>query len=439
MPRRVRRRYTAPGSSTQRASGRLSPYNGLVVDDALAARLARELGDDRLWSPTQLESYAKCPWSYLSARFLRVSRLDDPGDEMDAATRGSLLHDALRRFYQRAADRSGGPVFLRAADLEWAEPLLLAALDDALAEVAGTRWLGSAVLLPAKREELRRLLGRFLAWEVQEHEDMDNPRKRNAPRVVRTGVAEHELAFQDVVLERNGVRIRFHGAVDRVEAGVDPRFDASRFVAAVDYKTTAAAAPGGGDPRAWEDGVVLQVPLYAYAMTQARPGAELSRVGISRAQATEDGARAGAISVRQEVGPGGAERRGRRRDGAGARSRGRAREAGARRRVSGRAGAVVRLSAVLPRARDLPRRRRSAAGAIGHERRDPDRLAVGCDPRVRPPHVGHRGRRHRQDVDGRRAASSICSASTSAGSAVPIRSSSGTSARSPTRTPRRPT
>ncbi len=256
-----------------------SPYKGQIEDPALLAWLGQELGEGRLWSPTQLEAYAKCPWAFLSGRLLRLRRSEEPDEEMDAATRGTILHDALHRFYDGAMERIGGPVFLRAADLEWAMPALLDALDAALAGAAGRLWLGHGAFREAKRQELRRLLEGFLAWEVQEHEDMYAPRKRNAPRMVRTGVAQHEVRFEEVVLERGGIRFRFRGQVDRVELGIDERVEAGGLLAAVDYKTTKYGVPGAFDEKqAWEDGVVLQVPLYAYALTQLHPGARAARV-----------------------------------------------------------------------------------------------------------------------------------------------------------------
>jgi RecB family exonuclease len=264
-----------------RASGRLSPWNGLIEDPALVAYLGEEFGDERLWSPTQLESFAKCPWSYLSARLLGLDRLGDPDEEMDAATRGSMLHDALARFYDNAKARLGRPVFLLAADAEWARPLLVSALDEALEHARGRRWLGNRLLLPAKREELRRILERFLDEEVREHEEMMTSNRGNAPRRIRTGADCHELAFTDLVLERGGVRFRFRGFIDRVGRGVDDRFDSSSYRTAIDYKTSKYAAPGGGcssKTQPWADGVVLQVPLYAWALLQLEPGAKIARV-----------------------------------------------------------------------------------------------------------------------------------------------------------------
>ena len=261
-----------------REGGQPSPWNGRIESPALLERLAVTFGDDRLWSPTQLEQFAKCPWSYFADRLLGVAKLDDPDEEMDAATRGVVLHDALRRFFDAARDRTGGPVFLRQADRSWAQEALRDALDAALAHAHGRQWLGHPALQGAKRDELARLLRGYLDFEIGEHEEMYDPRKRTAPKMVRTGVASGELAFRDIVLERNGVRFRFRGSVDRVETGVDERFESGGYVAAVDYKTTAAAAPGGGKPKAWDDEVVLQVPLYAYALTQLEAGRTIARV-----------------------------------------------------------------------------------------------------------------------------------------------------------------
>lgn len=263
-----------------RAAATLSPYNGRIEDPALLARLAREFGDERVWSPSQLESFAKCPWAYFSARLLRIAKLEDPDEEMDQATRGALLHRALKRFYDRARERVGGPVFLRRADLEWAIPLALGSVDAVLdaARGGGREWLGHELLLPAKREELRRLIRRFVEWEAEQHEEMFDPRMKVPPKMVRTGVDQHEVGFDRVALERNGVVFRFRGSVDRVEVGVDDRFPSARLLAAVDYKTTKWSVPGGGDKEAWNDHVVLQVPLYAYALSRIRPGMEPARI-----------------------------------------------------------------------------------------------------------------------------------------------------------------
>lgn len=257
-----------------------TPYTGYLGHPELVAWLQGKFGDQRLWSPTQLEAYAKCPWAYFSGRLLGVEKLEDPDDEMEPTVRGSVLHDALARFYGRAVERNGDqPVFLRQTDLEWAEEALVRALDVTLDAFRQTTWLGTPVLRAAKREELRRILVGYLQWEVQLHEDMFNRRKQIAPRMLRTAVALHERHFDHAVLDRDGVRFVYRGAVDRVEVGIDERVkDGRRFLAAVDYKTTKASTPGGGDREAWDEHVALQLPLYAHALEQLVEGAVVARV-----------------------------------------------------------------------------------------------------------------------------------------------------------------
>ena len=262
-----------------RQTGEFTPYTGLIEDPSLLEKLAHRYGDDYLWSPTQLEKYAQCPWGWFSAKVLRLEKLDDPDQEMDPATRGAILHDALARFFDAARDRTGGPVFLRDADREWVRPAAETAVDQAIGAARAEGWIGHPTLEPAKRAELLRYLQGYLDWEIDLHEDMydSNPRKKG-PTLVRTAVVEHEFAFDDAVLERGGVKVRYRGRIDRVEQGCDERFDSGHYVSAVDYKTTKSSTPGKGELQAWTDNIVLQIPLYAHALRQQRPGCEVSCV-----------------------------------------------------------------------------------------------------------------------------------------------------------------
>ncbi len=260
----------------ERATGRLSPWNGAITTPDLSAWLGAEFGDAHVWSPTRLEAYAKCPWSHFSERLLRLASPDDPDEDMDPRVRGSVLHDALRRFYDAARKRLGGPVTVMPDDRPWAVPLLHEALAAALAGAGTTLWLGHPALRDVKYAELARLLERYLDFEIEENrKSLDG--RTTAGRTVRTAVDAHELAFEGAVLERGSVTVRFRGIVDRVEVGVDARAPGS-WVAAVDYKTSKWSAPAGGSKGGWADGVVLQVPLYAHALAGLRPGATVARV-----------------------------------------------------------------------------------------------------------------------------------------------------------------
>ena len=273
-----------------------SAYGGNIEDLKLREWLAEAFNDDKLWSPSQIESYAKCPWAYFSGRLLGMEKHEDPDEDMEATVRGSLLHDTLARFYDRIGAERGRPVFLRTPDLEWAVPLMEQTLDVAFDEMEKCTWMGHPALREMKRSELKRDLVRYLAWEVEHHDRMDDKRKSDA-LILRTGADTHEQKFgedEDVVLERKGVSFKFRGSIDRVDRGVDPRIDhPSRFVAAIDYKSSIRGVPGEGRGAAWDDGVVLQVPLYAYALTQIYNDVEVSRVEYRPLRQTKPGAQPG--------------------------------------------------------------------------------------------------------------------------------------------------
>lgn len=259
-----------------RATARHSPWNGRIESATLRSWLAERFGDGFVWSPTSLEAYAKCPWAWFSERLLYLKEYQDPDEDMDALVRGSVLHDALRRFYDAARERVGGPVMLRSGDVAWALPLLREALCEALAKGGETLWLGHPALRSVKYAELQRMLERYLSFEIEENETGFNPRKRDR-KSVRTAVESHEVVFSNAVLERDGIALKYRGVIDRIEVGADERVP-GRYVAAVDYKTSKYSAPASGNKEGWDDGVVLQVPLYAHALAQLRPGWQVARV-----------------------------------------------------------------------------------------------------------------------------------------------------------------
>jgi hypothetical protein len=218
-----------------------------------------------VWGPSRIEEYAKCPWAWFSSRLLRLEQHEDPDADIDPRVRGTVLHSALRRFYDAAARHQGaGPVLLEPGDRDWALPLLFEALEQALAEAGGTVWLGHPALRVRKHAELRDTLQAYLEFELEESQKAQDGRT-TAGRMVRTAVLAHEMDFTETLLTRNGITFRFQGRYDRVEVGCDPRAP-GRWLAIVDYKSSKYSCPGGDKPAAWLDGVVIQNPLYAHAL-----------------------------------------------------------------------------------------------------------------------------------------------------------------------------
>ena len=256
-----------------------SPWNGEIEDPALQEWLAERYGESFVWSATQLELVAKCRWHWFAQRLLHLDPQADADDLMEPTVRGSLVHDVLDRFFSAARDRMGGPAFLRETDLAWARELMSASLRAAWeAAVAEQQWLGPVALYDVALGELAAELQGYLDFEVEWNEKSFNNRT-NASKQIRTGAVEGEYAFNDVHLSGDGVEFRLRGSIDRVDRGVDERVEgAERYIAAIDYKSTKYSTPAAGSKKGWDDGVVLQVPLYAAALQQLRPDDLLARM-----------------------------------------------------------------------------------------------------------------------------------------------------------------
>ena len=50
------------------------PADGLLTSPAIRAQLARRFGQQHLWSPSQWENYASCPFQSLMGDVLHLNR-----------------------------------------------------------------------------------------------------------------------------------------------------------------------------------------------------------------------------------------------------------------------------------------------------------------------------------------------------------------------------
>jgi RecB family exonuclease len=118
------------------------------------------------------------------------------------------------------------------------------------------------------------MLRGYLTWEASENVNT----RKDSSKALRTAVDAHEVAFDGLEFKRAGLTVRFRGSIDRVEVEHDEVVPKAGWVAAVDYKTTKWSVPGSGAKAAWGEQVVLQVPLYAWALEQLRPGSKAARI-----------------------------------------------------------------------------------------------------------------------------------------------------------------
>ena len=257
-----------------------SAWNGLIEDPAQRDWIAKTYDESFVWSATQLEQAAKCRWHWFAQRLLRLDAQAEADDQMEPTVRGTLLHDALDRFFKAARVQQAGVVaYLRAPDADWARPLMVKALDEAWTAAAASKtWLGPEALRSTARAELQADLLRYLDFEIEYNDKSFNPRT-NASKQIRTGAFEGEFRFDRVELHGDGVTFLLRGSVDRVDLGQDDRIEgAEQYMAAIDYKSSKYSVPAAGKKEAWGDRVVLQVPLYAAAMQKERPDLKFARM-----------------------------------------------------------------------------------------------------------------------------------------------------------------
>lgn len=250
----ARRGAGPPGSD--REAGELGPWNGHIRDEAVLAYLARKFGATRVWSVSQLESYSACPFHFLLERVLYLKEVAEAEEETSVLDFGSVAHAVLEKFY-RACDGEYPSEFDARA-----EKIFERATQEAFAEAedeaqAGRRWLGYPALWEITRRDISEKTRSFLEWEL--------------PKLEEDGYPVHfELAFgfhEDSPAEISGFdqhgverTIKLRGRIDRVDEA-----DGGAALHVLDYKS-------GNIPerKGYEDGGVLQAPVYMEALRSGR-------------------------------------------------------------------------------------------------------------------------------------------------------------------------
>jgi len=258
----------AVGSVISRANrNEFGEYEGLMLGEEAREALAIRFGGSHLWSPSQLEGYAACPFRFFAEQLLSLEPLGELTLASDAGRRGSLLHQVLAKVHQELSTQAA-----RSPDDDsWQADLaerFLKALD---AEVAATPLGG---LEQSLREIERRQIAAWSTQYAQQESDyqdrwrdLDEPLRaehfevRFGPKVQSSAnYPEQALSTpQPFELDLNTERIRITGQIDRIDIG---RVGEVTVFNVIDYKS-------GREVRLKDEAVQagrqLQLPLYAIA------------------------------------------------------------------------------------------------------------------------------------------------------------------------------
>ena len=212
-------------------------------------------------SPTSLERWAKCPFSYFLGSVLRLSAEDSPEDIYDITPleRGSLVHAILEEFIASAREQSSLPTPSEAwSDYHRRELRRIAAKHFADAESRGVT--GKAIMWQIACDEMLIDLDAFL------DEDLRMRRQFGvSPIGVEAEFGISEDGWQPAAYTLpDGASVRFRGKIDRIDAD-----NSGKRALVLDYKTGSAYPYRTLKDDPIDRGQRLQLAIYSLAVRQA--------------------------------------------------------------------------------------------------------------------------------------------------------------------------
>ena len=237
-------------------------FDGRISDPALLAALKRRFPGRTIFSATQINAYAQCPWRYFAEHVLRLKPLPALTRELQAVARGIFIHNVLCRLMNALRAEAGGPVKLAA----FAPQRIEAAIDQAIADEA--RAAAPGVRYPRLWQIQLDQMGRELRAYVESQRAADDFAAECLYFELGFGIEpgrpdalDPRSRREPAVLAASAGDIRLRGKIDRVDRVA---FEDVAGLYVVDYKT--GKVPSGADI---DKGLDLQLPLYAAAAVDA--------------------------------------------------------------------------------------------------------------------------------------------------------------------------
>lgn len=224
------------------------------------------LSSSEVFSPTRLETWARCPFKYFLANVLGIAAPEQPEEitTISAMERGSLVHTTLERFIRAVQAQDTVP----APDQPWSDEqrdLLDQIATEVLQDAEQRGVTGKQLLWQVARQELRNDLDRFLEIDLRLRQKYGvSPHSvENAfgfSRGQRDGGPGHEPVERTV--SKTGT-VRFRGFIDRIDLSPD-----GNTALVLDYKTGSSKTYGSLKNDPVQRGTRLQLPIYGLAARQ---------------------------------------------------------------------------------------------------------------------------------------------------------------------------
>ena len=236
----------------RRESRLFGPYDGRLLDPAAIGKVREAFGPDHVFSASQLESFALCPFQFFQRYALGLKPADDLDElEEDYAGRGQDVHRFLEEIHQQMATEGSANLILRLPVLvETSMRIELERFGEGEADVA-------EVLreIEARRNEkaLARYVHQFQAYGKGVGKDAVPHRFE-----VQFGQPEKPDSLPVLTIGEAAGSVRLQGIIDRIDL---IHADGRVGFRVIDYKT--GSHPSKGDV---QSGLASQLPLYAMAV-----------------------------------------------------------------------------------------------------------------------------------------------------------------------------
>jgi ATP-dependent helicase/DNAse subunit B len=243
----------------ERAGPYFGSYDGEISDPHLLELLRRRFGPDYVHSASGLGVFGNCPFRFFAQRVLKLEPRGEAALDLQAIDAGKLLHDILRRFFERHRRQALNTLNQRE-------------LRDELGQIADKVFDEHERVVPPlnkqiwkiDREIRKILLDQVLLYELGMQEETAD--KQVVPALfevafggMRSAAKDPESTDQPLELTRGTLigneTIKVSGQIDRVDVAAD------NTVIAYDYKLSVGASMSD-----ITSGRNLQLPIYLEAL-----------------------------------------------------------------------------------------------------------------------------------------------------------------------------
>jgi ATP-dependent helicase/DNAse subunit B len=243
----------------QRAGPRFGPYDGEITDPELLNLLGQKFGPDYVHSASGLSVYGNCPYRFFAQRVLRLEPRGEAALDLQAIDAGKLLHDILRRFFERHRRQA-----LHKLDRKKLQKELAAVADSVFDEHERVVPPLNKQIWKIDREIRKILLDQVLLYELELQEEVAE--KEVVPAYFEIAFGGTRSAAKDPDSKEEPLEIsretfvgeeqmKISGQIDRVDVARDET------IVAYDYKLSTGSSR-------WDiiSGRSLQLPIYLEAL-----------------------------------------------------------------------------------------------------------------------------------------------------------------------------